>query len=162
MRCLEKDSERRWPDWTTLHETLLSLYEDCCGACYLNVPSPEPSPMEIAAQMQSLTLLDGFRRAVHLRNLRERHDTSPYAFHLALGSYFHSHDEADEAQRQIERAIAIAGDHDGYEAVGRLAAYYTEQHRLNDAEKLLDTYLTEHPNGIERVLESRRPSSHCA
>ncbi len=154
MRCLEKNSDRRWPDWNALHAALLACYEGYYGACYLNVPSPEPSPMEIAVQMQSLTLLDGFRRAVYLRNLRERHDSSPYAFHLALASYFHCNDETDEAERQLERAIAIKGDHDGYDAVGRLTAYYTEQHRLNEAEKLLDAYLTEHPNGVERVLES--------
>ena len=154
MRCLEKNPDKRWPDWQTLHEAMLDVYEDHCGACYLNVPSREPSPMEVAVQMQSLTLLDGFSRAVHLRNLRERHDTSPYAFHLALASYFHSHDEGDEAQRQIERAVAIKGDHDGYEAVGRLAAYYLEQHYYDDAEKLLKNYLQEHPNGTERVLEA--------
>ncbi len=154
MRCLEKDPARRWPDWVAVHETLLNLYEAECGVCYLNVPAPEPSPMEIAVQMQSLTLLDGFSRAVHLRNLRERHDTSPYAFHLALASYFHCHDEPDEAQRQMERAIAIKGDHDGYEAVGRLAAYYTEQNRLADAENLLTEYLRAHPDGVERILES--------
>lgn len=154
MRCLEKEPSRRWPDWTSLHEALLNLYEDHCGVCYLKVPSPEPSPMEIAVQMQSLTLLDGFSRAVHLRNLRERHDTRPYAFHLALASYFHCHDEADEAQRQMERAIAIKGDHDGYEAVGRLAAYYIEQKRLQDADTLLREYLRAHPHGVERILES--------
>jgi len=154
MRCLEKSPADRWPDWGTLHRALIDLYEDHCGACYLHHPSPEPSPMEVAVQMQSLTLLDGFSRAVHLRNLRERHDTSPYAFHLALASYFHCHDEPDEAQRQIERAVAIKGDHDGYEAVGRLAAYYTEQHRLNDAETLITDYLRDHPDSVERVLES--------
>ncbi len=154
MRCLEKDPAQRWPDWGALQEALLAFYEDQFGVRYSKVPAPEPSPMEIAVQVQSLTLLDGFRRAIQLRNLRERHDTSPYAFHIALASYFHCDDKTDEAQRQLERAIAIKGDHDGYEAVGRLAAYYTEYGRLKKAENLLDAYLAERPNGIERILES--------
>jgi serine/threonine-protein kinase len=154
MCCLEKNPDQRWKDWQSLHEAVLKVYEDHCGVCYLDVPSREPSPMEVAVQAQSLTLLDGFSRAVHLRNLRERHDTSPYDFHLALSSYFHSRDESDEAQRQIERAIATKGDHDGYEAVSRLATYYLEQQCYDDAEELLKTYLQKHPNGTERILET--------
>jgi serine/threonine protein kinase len=154
MRCLEKDPGMRWPDWPSLREALLDVYESHCGACYLSVPVPEPSPMEVAAQIQSMTLLDGFSRAIHLRALRERHDTRPYEFHLALASFFHCHDEPGEAQRQAERATRAQGGHDGYEAVSRLAAYYLDQGKTARADELVADYLRAHPNGLDRVLEA--------
>ena len=153
MRCLEKNSANRWPSFSTLRGELAFVLEHCYTTTYSSPALKHASAQQVAHQMRSLTLLDGYQRAVRLRNLREHQDASPYAFHLALASYFHVNGETEEVRRQLEKALRVREPGQGYEAVRRLAELRVEAGELSEAEELLSTYLGEEPNGLDRCLE---------
>jgi len=153
MRCLEKSAKERWPSFRELRGELAFVLEHAFATTYSTPAYQHTSARQVAHQMRSLTLLDGYQRAVRLRNLREHQDASPYAFHLALASYFHTNAEAEEERRQLEKAMRVREPKQGYEAVRRLGELLIEAGELNEAAELLNAYLVEEPNGLDRCLE---------
>ncbi|MCC6696328.1 MAG: protein kinase [Candidatus Hydrogenedentes bacterium] len=153
MRCLEKNPAHRWQSFRELGGELRSVLENAFNHTFTAPPSQHPSAHQVASQIRSLTLLDGYRRAVRLRNLRENQDASPYAFHLALASYFHCSGEPEEERRQLEKAMRVRGPQQGYEAVRRLGELLVESGELDQAGCLLDRFLTEEPESLDRCLE---------
>jgi tetratricopeptide (TPR) repeat protein len=153
MRCLDKNPEGRWPDFATLRARLRFILERQYNTPYRPRTLPDPSPREVAVQVRALTVLEGYERAVRRRRLREGHAQSPYAFHLALASYFRVEGERDEERAQLERAARIRGDERGYEVVRRLAQLMLEDECLDDAERILREFLSEHPDSLHLVLE---------
>ncbi len=152
-RCLEKKPQDRWPDFETLQAALLGVVD----ACGVNVKPllkiPDPSPREVAEQMRSLTLLEGYAQAIRLRNLREHQNQSPYAFHLALASYFHCEQDTPEEARQLAKALRVRDTEMGYEAVRRWADLLLLEEKYAQAGEVLETFLTRCPDCEERVLE---------
>jgi len=153
MRCLEKRPEDRWANFQELRDELTFVFENAFSTIYSVPVVHHASAREVAHQMRSLTLLDGYQRAVRLRNLREQQAASPYAFHLALASYFHTSGEKVEERRQLEKAMRVREPQQGYEAVRRLAELQVDAGELDQASALLDAYLDEDPSGLERCLE---------
>ena len=153
MRCLEKDPADRWESFRELRAELASVLENVFNVTFTALPSQHPTAHQVASQIRSLTLLDGYRRAVRLRNLRENQDASPYAFHLALASYFHCSGEPEEERRQLEKAMRVRGPQQGYEAVRRLGELLVESGELDQAACLLDRFLSEDPASLDRCLE---------
>ncbi len=153
MRCLEKRPEARWSSFAKLRDELRFVLERVFTTTYSSPSFQHASAQEVALQMRSLTLLDGYQRAVRLRNLREHRDASPYAFHIALASYFHATGETDEERRQLVKAMRVRDSRQGYEAVRRLAELQVEAGELDEASALLDTYLQMEPDALDRCLE---------
>lgn len=153
MRCLEKKASDRWSSFRELRSELEFVLEHAFTTSYSSPGYQHASAQQVAHQMRSLTLLDGYQRAVRLRNLREHQDASPYAFHLALASYFHTDGETEEERRQLEKAMRVRESGQGYEAVRRLGELLVEAGELTEAEDLLNAYLRDVPSGLERCLE---------
>lgn len=153
MRCLEKRPEDRWSSFQELRRELSFVYENAFSRSYSLPERQHESPRQVALQMRSLTLLDGYQRAVRLRNLREHQESSPYAFHLALASYFHTTGESDEERRQLEKALRIRDANQGYEAVRRLAELRLDSGEVNEAASLLYAFLDEDASKLDRCLE---------
>lgn len=153
MRCLEKGPHDRWQSFEELRLQLVFARDHV-----LRLPVPvrsyaEPTADQVGRQLRSLTLLDGYHRAVRLQDLRESQDSSPYAFHLALASYFRSAGETDEERRQLEKAVNARTVREGYEAARRLAELYLQEGEFSKADEVLDSFLNEDPGAVERLLE---------
>jgi len=153
MRCLEKDPDDRWRGFQELRDELAFVFERVLNVAPAPYVSSEPTARQVAEQMKSLTLLEGYTRAVRLQALRESHDTSPYAFHLALASFFRTTEETEEEGRQLEKAMNVRSIGQGYEAAHRLAELYLQSGKLERAERLLDAFLDENPDALEPCLE---------
>ncbi len=153
MRCLEKRPQDRWSSFRELRAELIFVYENAFAATYSLPGKAHESAREVALQMRSLTLLDGYQRAVRLRNLREQQEASPYAFHLALASYFLATGETDEERRQLEKALRVREPRQGYEAVRRLAELCLDAGEAGQAESLLEAFIAEDPSKLDRYLE---------
>lgn len=151
-RCLAKRPRDRWESYRELSIAVLSIM-DAEGFTPHDLPCPSPTPREIAEQMRSITLLDGYDQAIHMRKLREGQETSPYAFHLALASYFHCVDDTVEEERQLSKALSLAVGDEGYESVRRLTELWARQGHLDRAKIVLNSYLKTAPNNLEHVLE---------
>lgn len=155
MRCLEKAPGERWISFDALRLALQDLYPEVCGEAPPPMPCTDAMPEQVAAQMRSMTLLDGYAQAIRLNRLRERHEESPYAFHLALASYFHCHGDDAEEQRQLERAIESRVQELGSEAVRRLADLNVKHGRPAEALALVEPFAAQGPVSAEQVLEPR-------
>ncbi|MCC6143117.1 MAG: serine/threonine protein kinase [Candidatus Hydrogenedentes bacterium] len=151
-RCLAKHPRDRWESYEDLSVAILSLM-DSLGTQPREIAAPSPSPAEIAAQMRSITLLEGYDQAIHMRKLREGQEQSPYAFHLALASYFHCVEDLQEEEHQLSKAFALRDQASGYEAVRRLTELWVKQGHHARAEVVLDAYLRQSPEALEQVLE---------
>lgn len=153
MRCLAKDPGDRWPDFAVLREQLVAVLASEFGLVYAPRQMRMPSPRDVANQMRSLTLLDGYNRAVGMRHLRTHRNRSPYAFHLALASYFRSYGEPEEELRQLRKAARVRGREKGYEVVRRLADRLLETGETDEAGALMEEFLAKHPEDVDFVLE---------
>ncbi|MCC6153222.1 MAG: protein kinase [Candidatus Hydrogenedentes bacterium] len=153
MRCLEKHPNDRWQSFEELHAQLSFVQQKVLKASHPDVNYAEPTADQVGRQLRSLTLLDGYHRAVRLQDLRDNHDTSPYAFHLALASYFRSAGELDEERRQLEKAVNTRNVREGHEAGRRLAELYLQDGEFRKADAVLDSFLIDDPGSIERLLE---------
>lgn len=154
QRCLAKQPGDRWESYEALQAALRSIWADVNGGALPQCPgAPPPAPKTVAGQLRSIALLDGYTRAVRLKNLREHHAQSPYAFHLALASYFHVNHDAHEEERQLLKAHEARAEECGYEAVRRLAELYLDSERFVLAETILEGYLSYSPGGLDSVLE---------
>ncbi|MCF6287022.1 MAG: serine/threonine protein kinase, partial [Candidatus Hydrogenedentes bacterium] len=151
-RCLAKRPGDRWESYQDLSIAVLSVM-DTLGIEPRDVVRPDPSPREVAEQMRSLTLLEGYDQAIHMRKLREGQEASPYAFHLALASYFHCADDAAEEERQLSKALSLKATHAGSESVRRLTELWIRQGHHARAEVVLKAYLATTPDALEQVLE---------
>ena len=151
-RCLAKNPKNRWNSYGDLSIAILSLM-DSLGMTPRDIPAPLPSPADIAAQMRSITLLEGYDQAIHMRKLREGQEDSPYAFHLALASYFHCAEDPQEEERQLSKALALTGSAAGYEAVRRLADLWLRQGHAARADVVLRAYLARRPGTLEQLIE---------
>lgn len=168
MRCLAKDPADRWSSAEELRHALFEAARD-----WRRVPE-EPmrealhTAAAVAENVRALNLLDGYERAISHRSLREHFHESPYAFHLALSSFFHVDGNEDEEARQLERAVRAAGPQSGYEAVRRLAEVQLRAGHVASAYALLKTYLDRNPDGVSHVIEPyievliRRGDFDCA
>jgi serine/threonine protein kinase len=152
-RCLAKKVEDRWESYEDLSIAILSIM-DTLEIEPRDVSSPDPSPREVAEQMRSLTLLEGYDQAIHMRKLREGQEESPYAFHLALASYFHCDGDHVEEERQLCKAIDLKDDAAGYEAIRRMTALWIGRSQFDRANLVLAAYLKQHPDSLEQLLES--------
>ncbi len=153
MTCLEKDPANRWADFADLRERLKRVLKDEFGIAYTPRSMPPPAPRDVANQMRSLTLLDGYNRAVGMRHLRAHRNRNPYAFHLALASYFRTHGEPEEELRQLRKAARVRGRERGYEVVRRLADRLVEDGELDEAGALMDEFLARRPDDVDFILE---------
>ena len=153
MRCLAKAPEERWQSFGELAARLRQLHVEILGTPAAPQALIDAMPQEVAAQMRSISLLDGYTQAVRLKRLRERHEESPYAFHLALASYFHCQRDAAEERRQLERALESRVSELGSEAVRRLAELHLEQGRAEEALALTAPFVTAGPASADQVLE---------
>jgi serine/threonine protein kinase len=153
MKCLRKDPEHRWKTFDEIRDRLTWIYERDFHRRYSPVTADPPSERQVAEQARSLSLLEGYSRAIRLRNLRENQDNSPYAFHLALASYFHSHEEPIEERRQLEKARRVQEGPQGYEVVRRLAELMITNGEKDAAGQLLDDFLAAQPESLDYVLE---------
>lgn len=151
-RCLAKHPRDRWESYEELCVAILSIM-DSLDVLPREIPMPQPSPAEIAAQMRSITLLEGYDQAIHMRRLREGQEQNPYAFHLALASYFHCVDDTQEEEHQLEKAFALKEKSAGYEAVRRLTELWIRQGHHARADVVLQAYLRQSPESLEQVLE---------
>lgn len=151
-RCLAKDPRKRWDSYEDFSIAILSIM-DSLGLSPREIPVPTPSPADVAAQMRSITLLEGYDQAIHMRKLREGQEESPYAFHLALASYFHCVDDVCEEEHQLGKALALKGDSAGYEAIRRLSELWIKQGHAARADVVLRAYLALQPNTLEQLLE---------
>ncbi len=153
--CLVKNPRRRCRHFTELRKKLVALLEAETGHGPRVLPPYEPTAREVAGQMWSMSLLEGYGRAIRMRHLRESQDISPYAFHLALASYFHCHGNPAEERRQLEKAARVAEKGGGYEAARRLSELLVARGDLEEADRVLSDFLTDHPEDLDRVLEPR-------
>jgi hypothetical protein len=153
MRCLEKLPEERWQTFEELREQLAFVQSNVLKSGPTERAYSEPTADQVGRQLRSLTLLDGYERAVRLQDLRDNHDSSPYAFHLALASYFRSTNELEEERRQLEKAVNARTTREGYEAARRLAELYLQDGEFSKADEVLDSFLREDPGAVERLLE---------
>lgn len=153
MRCLEKHPNDRWQSFEELREQFAFVQQNILKSSHPAYSYAEPTADQVGRQLRSLTLLDGYHRAVRLQDLRDNQDTSPYAFHLALASYFRSAGELDEERRQLEKAVAARNVREGHEAGRRLAELYLQDGEFRKADQVLDSFLTDDPGAIERLLE---------
>lgn len=157
-RCLAKNPKERWASYEDLSIAVLSLM-DSLGLQPREIPAPAPAPADIAAQMRSITLLEGYDQAIHMRKLREGQEASPYAFHLALASYFHCVNDTAEEEMQLSKALALKKGAAGYEAVRRLAELWVRKGHAARADVVLRAYLRQAPATLEQLLE---PFVHAA
>ena len=155
MRCLQKDPEDRWPGFEELRNRLIHIMESDFGRSYQPSTMPDPSPQAVAAQLSSLNRLDGYNCAINMRHLRENQNRDPYAFHLALSSFFLCRDDPEEERRQLEKAARVRNRQTGCEVVNRLADRLIAAGELDTAEELLSAYLERSPAGAPLVLEPR-------
>lgn len=153
MRCLEKHPNDRWQSFEELRVQLDFVRQNVLKSSHPAYSFAEPTADQVGRQLRSLTLLDGYHRAVRLQGLRDNHDTSPYAFHLALASYFRSAGELDEERRQLEKAVTARNVREGHEAARRLAELYLQDGEFRKADAVLDSFLIDDPSAIERLLE---------
>ena len=153
LKCLEKKPEARFASFDEMLEELTCIHTAALGAPPRSLEPYEPTPHEVAGQMRSLTLLDGYDQAIRLRNLRDNQDNSPYAFHLALASFFHCQDDPVEERRQLERAASVRVTESGYESVRRLGELLVSEDECVPARVLLDNFLEAEPGGLDRILE---------
>ncbi|HRI88064.1 MAG TPA: protein kinase [Candidatus Hydrogenedentes bacterium] len=153
MKCIEKRPEDRWQSFTELKEQLLFVQERVMQSTRMPLPEMEPSAAQVGQQLRSLTLADGYSRAIRLQDLRDSQDTSPYAFHLAMGSYFRTADEVEEERRQLEKALRVRTVQEGLEAASRLAELYLSDGEFRNAEALLTSFLGENPGAADALLE---------
>lgn len=151
-RCLAKHPRDRWESYEDLCVAVLSIM-DSLDILPREIPLSQPSPAEIAAQMRSITLLEGYDQAIHMRKLREGQEQDPYAFHLALASYFHCANDTQEEEHQLEKAFALKEQAAGYEAVRRLTELWIKQGHHARADVVLQAYLRQSPESLEQVLE---------
>jgi len=151
-RCLAKRPEDRWESYEDLSIALLSVM-DTLGVTPHEVVCPNPTPREIAEQMRSINLLDGYDQAIHMRKLREGQEESPYAFHLALASYFHCTGDAAEEERQLTKALGLGSGGEGYESVRRLTELWVNAGHHERADVVLTAYLARSPDALQHVLE---------
>lgn len=152
MRCLAKQARDRWESYEDLCVAILSIL-DSLDILPREIVASRPTPGEIAAQMRSITLLEGYDQAIHMRKLREGQEQNPYAFHLALASYFHCVDDIQEEEHQLSKAFALKDRSAGYEAVRRLTELWIKQGHHARADVVLQAYLRQSPNALEQVLE---------
>jgi len=151
-RCLSKLPRERWESYEDLNIALLSVM-DTLDLTPREMACPNPTPLEVVEQMRSITLLEGYDQAIHMRKLREGQDESPYAFHLALASYFHCVDDDTEEERQLSKALALKADQVGYEAVRRLCDLWVKHGHYSRADVVLRAYLENTPDALEQLLE---------
>lgn len=152
-RCLAKDPADRWPDFAVLRLALHDLLQRTLHRPTRRLPAVEATPRQIAEQMRSLALLDGYDRAIRLRTLREEQDEKPYSFHLALASYFRAEADAEEEERQLQKALWARHGEAGFEAVRRLAERHLAGGRAETACQILDEFLAASPDFSDAVLE---------
>lgn len=153
MRCLRKDKAERWRDFHELRDALAEA-----AAPLIGTPPPPageriPKAEEVAAQVRSLNLLDGYDRAVRHQSLRDSVSQGPYAFHLALASYFHVQADEPEEERQLMSALRTAPHGGGTEAGRRLAALYIAEGDASKAEALIDRMVLERPERWDELAE---------
>lgn len=154
LRCLAKAPGARPRHFAELAEALESIM------ARLGIPMPDerradPLPRLVAEQVRSLSLLDGYERAVRLQKLRQSHELCPYTFHLALASYFHVTNDHREERRQLEKALRARNHELGDEAVRRLAERCIADGDHKAAESCLSAFLAEQPAAAPHVLEPR-------
>lgn len=155
MRCLHKDPAQRWGSFAELRDALRESFARVCGEAPCTVPDSDAAPEQIGAQLRSITLLDGYAQAVRLKRLRERQEESPYAFHLALASYFHCQRDAQEERRQLGRALESRVTEMGSEAVRRLAELYLRDRSAEEALALVEEFAARGSVAADQVLEPR-------
>ncbi|GMW03216.1 MAG: hypothetical protein AMXMBFR84_43510 [Candidatus Hydrogenedentota bacterium] len=153
MKCLEKNPKRRWQRFEEVREALIPLWERYQGREYAPPAPVESDANQVAEQFRSLKLIDGYSRAVRMSTLRQSVSTSPYAFHLALASYFHCRGDASEERRQLEKAMRCRGANRGQEAVRRLAGVLLDAGDFENAGRLLESFLEEHPADLDECIE---------
>jgi serine/threonine protein kinase len=151
-RCLAKHPRDRWESYEDLCVAILSIM-DSLDIMPRSSVITRPSPAEIAAQLRSITLLEGYDQAIHMRKLREGQEQSPYSFHLALASYFHCVDDPQEEEHQLSKAFALKDHAAGYEAVRRLTELWIQQGHHARADVVLQAYLRQAPGALDQVLE---------
>lgn len=152
-QCLQKNPPDRPGSFAEIRGRLAGMLESHFGQAAPSPPSTTAAAREVAEQFRSLGVLRGYRRAVRMRHLREGREISPYAFHLALGSYFHCHGDSGEERRQLEMAVRVRVREQGYEAVRRLGDLLVEQGALEEARALLDDFLKTEGASLDTVLE---------
>jgi len=152
-KCLEKKPDHRWRSFGALQAALRDAALRHAPNALRPAACADAMPQQVAAQLRSLSLLDGYAQAVRLRHLRDHYAKSPYAFHLALASYFHCQNDRHEEERQLLRALSARGAEAGYEATRRAAELWLDAGRLPEAAKLLEAFLGRVPQGAGHVLE---------
>lgn len=155
MRCIEKPTDQRWPTFAELLEALLAVHLELVGPWVPQSTQSDAMPHEVAGQMRSITLLDGYAQAIRLKRLREHHEESPYAFHVALASFFHCQHDTVEERVQLERALEARTAERGTEATRRLAELHLDANRPEEALSAIDAMLARAPDAAEEVLECR-------
>lgn len=153
MKCLEKNPADRWRDFREIRDRLAAIFRDSFGETLSSPHVAIPSEEAHQEQRESLQLLDGYERAIRFRHLRENQDASPYAFHLALASYFHCHGQPREEMRQLMKARHARRDQAGYEVVRRLADLLVAEGVFEKAWRLIEDFLSAYPKGLDHVLE---------
>ncbi len=152
-QCLEKDAARRPDSFAEIRDRLADMHARVFGAPPPARPRSHPTAREVAEQFRSLGVLRGYSRAVRMKHLRESREVSPYAFHLALASYFHCHHDPREERRQLELALRVRGGELGYEAVRRLGDLLVREGATAEARALLDEFLNREDASVDLVLE---------
>jgi len=162
QRCLEKEPEDRWQSYTDMLQAFQQVAETTLGRRIPLPPREDPSPREVAQQMRSLNLLEGYDRAIRLRRLRDSQVENPYTFHLALASYFRVYDDRQEEREQLEKAdfsrrhgttVDTGGPAPGYEVVRRLGSRLLEDDEVDRATQLFDAFLNDYPDAVDAILD---------
>ncbi|MCC6144124.1 MAG: protein kinase [Candidatus Hydrogenedentes bacterium] len=151
-RCMAKRPADRWASFAALRQELSEIHEQVLGVPAAFLPLNDLAPQAVAQQVRSLNVLEGYQRAVRLRNLRDGQERSPYAFHLALASYFHCANDPAEERRQLEKAARVRGIEAGDEVTRRLAEVLINAGELREAERLIVAFLKESPGALDAVL----------